>query len=165
MEAHVAQVMRTTLDGRDDGGREMSRVPRNRRGALVALAVGLLVATTPLPAFAEVMDKEPSLAAIWLSAVLCGALGFALGRFRVYLAPAALLVAVATPLGSALSELQDALVRLAIWHEAGAGYALQVYAAGAVMVALCAAGVLLRVRSVRKARTLPPSNNCIQRTA
>jgi|SRR6267378_2740320 len=89
----------------------------------------------------EVMDKEPSLRAIWGAALLLGVVGYVATRFRRWLVfPALALVAVAA--WTELGELVDQQVGPAIMREAGMWYVAQAGAAIALAVILCVLGLL-----------------------
>jgi hypothetical protein len=72
----------------------------------------------------EVMDKEPSLVAIWLTYLALGIAGFSVARFRRWLVvvPAVLIFFFAA---SQLSEWLDPFVGPAMRHEAGTSYFVQ----------------------------------------
>jgi hypothetical protein len=80
----------------------------------------LLVAVACLPciASAEVMDKEPSLAALWGRAVALGVVGFLAWRVHWALGAAASSIAMVI-VGSFLWELNDPYIGPAIRDEAG----------------------------------------------
>ena len=89
----------------------------------------------------EVMDKEPTLLAIWGAAVVLGLAGFAAVRIRRWLViPALALVAIVA--WSWLGELVDPAVGPAIIQEAGRGYLIQACAAVALAVILVVLGVV-----------------------
>ena len=91
----------------------------------------------------EVMDKEPSLRAIWGAALLLGVVGYVATRFRRWLVfPAIALVGVAA--WTELGELVDQQVGPAIMREAGMWYVAQAGAAIALAVILCVLGLLLK---------------------
>jgi len=91
----------------------------------VKLLFLLLVLTGP--AWAEVMDKEPTLSEIWWSGAMSAAFAWLLGRRSPWLGWLALI-----PLGPALGallECYDRFVGPAILHEAGSGYVVQAHLA------------------------------------
>ena len=89
----------------------------------------------------EVMDKEPSLRAIWGAAVLLGVVGYVATRFRRWLVlPALALVGLVA--WTELGELLDPQVGPAIMREAGTWYVAQAGAAIALAVILCVLGLL-----------------------
>jgi len=89
----------------------------------------------------EVMDKEPSLRAIWGAALLLGVVGYVATRFRRWLVfPALALVALAGWME--LGGLLDPHVGPAIMQEAGMWYVAQAGAAIALAVILCVLGLL-----------------------
>ena len=89
----------------------------------------------------EVMDKAPTLRAIWGAAVLLGVVGYVAARFRRWLVlPALALVGLAT--WTELGELLDPQVGPAIMREAGMWYVAQAGAAVALAVILCVLGLL-----------------------
>ena len=89
----------------------------------------------------EVMDKEPSLRAIWGGAFLLGFVGFFAARFRRWLAlPALALVAIVA--WTQLGELLDPRVGAAIMQQAGEWYVAQAGAAVALAVILCVLGLV-----------------------
>lgn len=103
-------------------------------------------------AFAEVMDKEPSLAAIWVGSMAVALTSFAAASQRPWL----LLFIVPIPLAlltGLFMELTDPQVGPAILREAGV-----LYIASSVLGPLCvvggvAAGFRLRWRRAQKATT------------
>lgn len=95
------------------------------------------------PAFAEVMDKEPSSSNIWAVAVICSVLGVIAARLK----PSLMIVtglAGMLYLGGMVTEIHEKPIGNAILEEAGRGYAAQLYAAIGVVVLSHAAGFLLR---------------------
>lgn len=89
----------------------------------------------------EVLDKEPTLRAIWGAALLLGFLGFVAARFRRWLAlPALTLVGIAV--WTQLGDLLDPHVGPAIMEEAGQWYVAQAGAAIALAVILCVLGLV-----------------------
>ena len=91
----------------------------------------------------EVMDKEPSLRAIWAGAAVLGLVGYAAARFRRWLVlPALALIAVAVWMQ--LGDLLDPHVGPAIMQEAGLWYVVQAGAAAALAVILCVVGLAPR---------------------
>ena len=87
------------------------------------------------------MDKEPSLRAIWGAAVLLGVMGYVATRFRRWLVlPALALVGLAA--WTQLGELLDPQVGPAIMQAAGMWYVAQAGAAVALAVILCVLGLL-----------------------
>ncbi len=89
----------------------------------------------------EVMDKEPSLRAIWGAAILLGLVGYLATRFRRWLVlPALALVAIAA--WTQLGELLDPQVGPAIMNEAGQWYVAQAGAAIALALILCVLGLV-----------------------
>ena len=94
----------------------------------------------------EVMDKEPSLGAVWGAALLLGFVGFVAARFRRWLVlPALTVIGVLAYLQ--LSELADAALRPAIIQGAGRGYLIQSCAAIAVAVLLSVLGLVPKRRA------------------
>jgi hypothetical protein len=96
----------------------------------------------------EVMDKEPSLMSLWVTAAVLGAGGL----FACHRWPWTTLVLL--PVGLALawavySELTDSHVGPSIRNEAGMGYVAQAYAAAALTVALPLVGLAIRKRRSR----------------
>jgi len=95
----------------------------------------------------EVMDKEPTLGAIWGAASLLGLVGFAAARLRRWLViPALALIAIMA--WSQLGELADPTVGPAIIQEAGRGYLVQSCAAVALAVILSVLGLVPKRRAV-----------------
>lgn len=95
----------------------------------------------PMLDMLEVMDKEPSLRAIWGAAVLLGVVGYVATRFRRWLVlPALALVGLAA--WTELGELLDPQAGPAIMQGAGMWYVAQAGAAIALAVLLCVLGLL-----------------------
>ena len=89
----------------------------------------------------EVMDKEPSLRAIWGAAVLFGVAGYVATRLRRWLVfPALALVGVAA--WTELGGLLDPQLGPAVMREAGIWYVAQAGGALALAVILCLLGLL-----------------------
>ena len=80
-------------------------------------AVFIAVAWT-LPAYAEVMDKEPSVPMIWGAATVCSILGFIAARFKPALMVGTGAIA-ALYLGGVIAEIKDPTIGKAILEEAG----------------------------------------------
>ncbi len=89
----------------------------------------------------EVMNKEPSLRAIWGAAVLLGVVGYVATRFRRWLVLPALAV-VGLAAWTELGELLDPQVGPTIMQAAGMWYVAQAGAAVALAVILCVLGLL-----------------------
>ncbi len=91
----------------------------------------------------QVMDKEPSLRAIWAGGVVLGLVGYAAVRFRRWLVlPALALIAAAA--WTQLGDLLDPHLGPAIMQEAGGWYVGQAGAAFALAVILCVLGLAPR---------------------
>ncbi len=87
----------------------------------------------PLFSVAEVMDKEPAILVVWVSAFLLAVLGVAAAALRWW--AGLIFTAVAVMLSIAiLLEIHDPYVCPAIRREAGSGYVVQVYAAAATAI-------------------------------
>lgn len=110
--------------------------------ALVTAVVSVaLIAVSPSAAWAEVMDKEPTLLRIWSVGLLAGALGLFAWRLHIVLGVVASLVA--SLLAWALhAELADPHVGPAILAEAGRSYVVQAYGVMFLCAALHVAGAL-----------------------
>jgi hypothetical protein len=106
------------------------------------LAVFIAMAWT-LPAYAEVMDKEPSVPMIWGAATVCSALGFIAARFKPVLVVGTGVLAVLL-LGGVVAEINDKTIGQAIIKEAGKSYPIQAYAAIAVVILAHVTGLALR---------------------
>lgn len=88
----------------------------------------------------ELMDKQPTLLAIWGGAAALGLVGYLAGRFRRWLVlPALALIAIVVWLQ--LGDLIDPHAGPAIIQEAGIWYVAQAGAAVALAVILCVAGL------------------------
>jgi hypothetical protein len=106
-------------------------VRRRRVRRLVAL-IALLVAN---PAAAEVMDKEPTIGAIWQSVLVAVAIACIAAVIQRWLLLASFLVFVPSAAVFAWAECHNAHVGPAIFAEAGPGYALAANAAVAFVLA------------------------------
>ena len=82
----------------------------------------------PQQAFAEVMDKEPTLFAIWGYALICSLMCFLAGQYKWWLPIIISPIAIFFPLATIIETL-DPHVGPAILNEAGWSYVLQAYAA------------------------------------
>jgi hypothetical protein len=120
------------------------------RARVRAGLITTVVALFPGLAWAEVMDKEPTLADLWTRALLIGVVGFFAWRRHLALGSFATLIAAAS-VWSFLLELTDPWVGPAIATEAGRGYVVQAYLGMLACAALHLAGVasLLRRRRAR----------------
>jgi hypothetical protein len=87
------------------------------------------------------IDKEPTLRAIWGAAVLLGLLGFAATRLRRWLVIPAL-AAIGILAWVQLGALLDPARAPSILHEAGRGYLIQSCAAVALAVILTLVGLV-----------------------
>jgi len=95
----------------------------------------------------EVMDKEPSLLAVWLLFLFLAVGGFLLCHYRYWL----LLVTLPISLFFAwlyLSELRDPFVGPAIIREAGKGYVYQSYIAMALAIVLPSCAIIFRKKKL-----------------
>jgi hypothetical protein len=106
----------------------------------------LSVATvlTPGNAWAEVMDKEPSLVHLWSVAIVAGLLGYFAWRWRIVAGVVATLASVPLVWGFHW-ELTDPYVGSAIRQEAGQGYVIQAYLSMVLCLAIQLAGLAQRV--------------------
>ena len=96
----------------------------------------------------EVMDKEPTVAEIYLHFLIFGVIGFFLCRYRAWLTtPVLLLLLCFTPL---LLSDNDEFIKRAILAEAGENYYRYSYPAILIAIMLPAIGMLFNVRSERK---------------
>ncbi len=96
-----------------------------RATALIAAIFALLLLAAP--AWAEVMDKEPTRAGLWLTAVVVSAAGLVAWRWKGW--AGAVVSVVGLPwVWSFHWELVDPWVGPAIRHEAGPEYVRQAYA-------------------------------------
>ncbi|MDB5108548.1 MAG: hypothetical protein JWM69_1489 [Candidatus Binatus sp.] len=92
------------------------------------LAVAVVLFLLPKACFAEVMDKELSLPAIWTEAGVLAIAGYLLGRYRIWAGiPAFALAALLA--WAQISELTDPYVGPDIAQQAGHSYFVQSYVA------------------------------------
>src|SRR5205085_6090097 len=110
---------------------------------LVATVLFGACAAYPGNAFAEVMDKEPTLTTTWMWALVGGAAGYLAWQFRWWLGLGANLVLAPFFVGLCF-EFQDSSVGPDILREAGAGYIRWSYCAVAVFFVLQLAGIWRR---------------------
>jgi hypothetical protein len=101
----------------------------------------------------EVMDKEPSIRSMWISALVLGGGGLLLCRRWPWLV---LLILPVVALGTwALSaEIADPFVGPAILREAGTNYPTHAYASGALSAILPLMGYVRWLRGRRRARVV-----------
>jgi hypothetical protein len=119
------------------------------RALVTAVTSVALIAVVPSAAWAEVMDKEPTLARIWGVGLLTGALGLFAWRRHIVLGAVASLIAGL--LAFALhAELADPHVGSAILAEAGRSYVVQAYGVMFLCAALHVAGALSRIHAHRQ---------------
>jgi hypothetical protein len=105
-------------------------------------AVFITVAWT-LPAYAEVMDKEPSVPMIWVAAIVCSVLGFIAARFKPGLVVVTGTIS-ALYLGSVIAEINDQTIGKAIIEAAGNSYPIHAYVAVAVIIVAHGTGLAIR---------------------
>ncbi len=137
--------------------------PEMDRGRLRAAFLAVGIVFSPCLAYAEVMDKEPTLAALWTRALVLGLAGFFAWRHHWALGIGVSLLAGAL-IGSFYWELTDPYVGPAIRQEAGGGYVTQAYASMFICVALHAAGLVVLTRRRRAVRPALPPEVAGQRT-
>ena len=113
----------------------------------------LVLAAIPCRAFAEVMDKEPSVGQIWLLAIPASFVAFYACRFNPWLAVLTLPLPVLYAAGF-ISEALDPSVGPAILAEAGWSYVL---AFALAFVAVGAAHIVGMVAWRRRRPTRPSS--------
>src|SRR5579872_4097831 len=107
---------------------------------LFTLAAILLL---PGRCFAEVMDKEPSLAAIWTTSLALAILGYGLSRYRFWAGAVGLVVACLI-VWAHIEELLDPYVGPAIRQEAGRSYFVQSYIASTLALIVPILGLIQR---------------------
>lgn len=88
----------------------------------------VLLVWSASPAFAEVMDKEPTIGGLWGTALLLGLIGIGACAWNRWAGAAATLVAILFAWG-VHSELSDPFVGRDILREAGPSYVRQSYMA------------------------------------
>jgi hypothetical protein len=123
--------------------------PEMDRPLVTTLASVALMAALPSMAWAEVMDKEPTLTRIWTAGLLTGVLGFFAWRRHVVLGVPVSLVAVLLA-WAVHSELADPYVGPAILAEAGRSYFVQAYGVMLMCAALHIAGAAAGARARRQ---------------
>jgi len=115
-----------------------------------SILAAFIVLMWTLPAYAEVMDKEPSMLMIWGAVTACSALGLIAARFKPVLVVITGLLAVLY-FGEIVAEINDQTIGKAIINEAGNSYPLHAYAAAAVVILAHVAGLALRRYQKQKA--------------
>jgi hypothetical protein len=100
----------------------------NIRAVVLGIALWFLIVS---PLAAEVMDKEPTVTANWMWAVVSGALAILVWRWRWWLGAVLSFVALAG-IYFMHQEINDPSVGPAIRVEAGQGYVTQFYLSAAV---------------------------------
>ena len=116
---------------------------------IASLACGLST-LMPAVAWAEVMDKEPSLRYLWVTAVLFGGAGVLAWRWSRVLG--ACVTAVLLPLVWSFHwELTDPFVGRDILQEAGPSYVRQAYESMILCTALHISGILVHIARWRRA--------------
>jgi hypothetical protein len=89
----------------------------------------------------EVLEKEPSVASLWLWSLAIGLIGFAASRWRWWLGAPFLLVGLLF-MQSIYFELADPFVGPAIRREGGLAYQASAILSGATSILLPLAGIL-----------------------
>lgn len=97
-----------------------------------------------VPAYFEVMDKEPAIGMVWLVAVVIAVAGYFAGRWH-WRAALPFVAGALLLLWGRVAELRDPYIGLAIRAEAGVGYVVQSYIAAVLAVV----GPLLGLRRRR----------------
>ena len=111
----------------------------------------VVVFSWPCLAFAEVMDKEPSLRAVWTNALVIGVAGAVAWTWRAWAGVILSLVAIWFAI-SVVTRFTDPWVGPAILAEGGRGYLIQSYAAVLACVALHTLGASWRLRRSTRSR-------------
>jgi NADH:ubiquinone oxidoreductase subunit 2 (subunit N) len=120
----------------------MSDYPRS-----TAVSAGiLLVLITASPAAAEVMDKEPTLPAIWLSSLLWTGIFFIAAQKHPLLMIVLLPFVPVNPALAVLTEIHDRRMGRAIYEEAGIAYIVQANVANALMLAGYVSGMVCWIK-------------------
>jgi hypothetical protein len=96
-----------------------------------AVSVGFAWALSPMPALAEVMDKEFSLGQIWIFTALFPGLGLWLMRWKAWV-PLFILPITASFAYLNWEELFDPYIKSAILTEAGWSYIIQIHVAATI---------------------------------
>jgi ABC-type dipeptide/oligopeptide/nickel transport system permease component len=122
---------------------------------LQTLLIFLLI-NAPQQAFAEVMDKEPTLIAIWVSALIGSLVCFWSGQYKWWIPIIIFPIAIARPLGCVIATL-DPHVGPAIFNEAGWSYVLQAYAATFLVLFSLIAGVIMGRKKISRIKPKPES--------
>jgi hypothetical protein len=115
-----------------------------RLAGSVGFCVAFIVVASP--AWAEVMDKEPSVGAIWGIGLLFGCIGLLAVRYYPWSGMGTLLLS-SVAFGEIFTEIYDPYIGPAIRHEAGNAYILSAYGAVGLVVTLHLAGFLWRGRN------------------
>lgn len=116
-------------------------------------SIALVMLTSSFPVFAEVSDKMPSIAQLWLQGGLLAALMFGFGRLRVWTAVIAIVLACFLAIGS-YDMVNDEHVGRAIRAEQGSPYVAAAYGSASLCLFAAAAAAISAVRS----RRIPPPN-------
>ena len=103
----------------------------------------------PQQAFAEVVDKEPTLFAIWVSALIGSLVCFLSGQYKWWIPIIIFPIAIARPLGCVIATL-DPHVGPAIFNEAGWPYVIQAYAATFLVLLSIITGIIMGRRKILK---------------
>lgn len=120
---------------------------------MTAIVTAMAVAFAS-PAWAEVMDKEPTIGAVWISACLLAVVALLACWRHPALGLVTLIVALGpTPVGTAFHEIHDPSIGSDILLEAGVGYLRVANAAIALVILGHAFGILLHVRRRRLLKT------------
>ena len=119
------------------------------RALVTAWAALALTVMFPSAVWAEVMDKEPTLARVWVVGSAAAVLGFFGWRRHPTFGVAASVLA-AIPAWALHQELADPHVGPAILREAGLSYVIQAYGVMLLCVALHVAGAVARIQAQRR---------------
>ena len=109
-----------------------------------AIAVSLAMVLIP-EAHAEVSDKMPTIAELWIQGAIIGAALFFAARWKVWLAVISLTVAVLLAYG-AYDLVNDPYIGPAIRAEQGARYVAAAYGSGIIPVGAVILGLCLAYR-------------------
>lgn len=112
----------------------------------------MLFLLLPSSAFAEVSDKVPSIARLWIQGLIVGIAGFFAARYRIWVGLVICLISFFICVAT-YEVLSDPFVGPAIRLEQGNAYVISVYGSIFLILAPLLAGFILKYKSKKVTQT------------
>lgn len=144
---------RSRLSGRALGGKKSRAAMRTSNRLVIAVLAVLVGGASTIPAYADLIDKEPSAMSNWAWAILGGLAAIPAWWWRWWAGlPVTLFILFG--LYAVHLEIQDPFVGPAIRAEFGQSYATQFYLAAVIWLLLNGIGVYVAIIRRRRQRRL-----------